>query len=83
MAFSFTADDYTFTSTTNQCITTFNDSSMVVINVDVDGTIVFPSKYIDRNGKSVSLHDWMDIFNCHSRPLVGGCGFNDFVPEYF
>lgn len=83
MAFSFTADDYTFTSTTNQCITTFNDSSMVVINVDVEGNITFPSKYIDRNGKSVSLHDWMDIFNCHSRPLVGGCGFNDFVPNDF
>ena len=83
MTFTFKFKDCIFTSNINQCITRFNDNTKIIINIDVEGNIIFPSKYIDRNGKSVSLYDWSDIFNCYSRPLIGGSGYNDFVPDDF
>ena len=83
MAFAFTADNYTFTSINRQCITTFNDNTKIIVKIDVNGYTVFPSQYIDRNGNSILLHNWKDIFNCQSRPLIGGSEYNDFVPDDF
>ena len=83
MAFTFKTNNYIFTSIDRQCITTFNDNTKIIVEIDVNGYTVFPSQYIDRNGNRILLHNWKDIFNCHSRPLIGGSEYNDFVPDDF
>ena len=78
MTFTFKLKDCIFTSNNNQCITTFSDNTKIIINIDVNGNFIFPSKYIDKNGNSVLIKNWRDVFNCYSRPLIGGSGYNDF-----
>jgi hypothetical protein len=83
MSFTIKGNNFKFTSLINYCITTFDDNSSIIVEMDETGNIRFPSKYIDKNGTSVSLWTWYDIFNCNHRPIVGGNGFNDFVPDNF
>ena len=83
MAFTFKTNNYIFTSIDRRCITTFNDNTKIIVEIDVNGYTVFPSRYIDRNGNRILLHNWKDIFNCHSRPLIGGSEYNYFVPDDF
>tara|TARA_B100001758_G_scaffold212976_1_gene197179 strand:- start:333 stop:584 length:252 start_codon:yes stop_codon:yes gene_type:complete len=83
MSFSYSGNNYVFTLIGNKCLTEFNDGSRIIVFLNNEGKIIYPSKYIDRNGENVSLYNWEDIFNCYSLPLVGGSEFNDFVPDYF
>ena len=62
-------------------VTLYNNNCIIVEKEDIN--IRFPAVYIDYYDNSVSLHTWYDIMNCFKNPIIGGCGFNDFIPDDF